>query len=223
MTIPTTIPTGGHPADREFTEMQKAVLALLGGFSSDILNVANGGTGLASYTAGDLLKATGATTLAKLAIGASDTFLRSDGSAPAWFANPMASATSVAGQTITANSFQIVVYGTELRDTDSAYDPSTGRFTVPTAKGGDYFVTGGVGWNTGLTGEAVLGIFKNASEQMRAEVINPAASASVTISGIVNCAAGDILDIRVFQNSAGSVALRSAVAQQVFITIKRLG
>lgn len=44
MTIPTTIPTGGHPADLEMTELQKAVLALLGAFSSDVLKVANGGS-----------------------------------------------------------------------------------------------------------------------------------------------------------------------------------
>jgi hypothetical protein len=48
------------------------------------LPVANGGTNIASYTSGDLLYATGATTLAKLAIGAANRVLRSDGSAPNW-------------------------------------------------------------------------------------------------------------------------------------------
>lgn len=84
MTIPTTIPTGGHPADREFTELQKAVLALLGGFASDILNVANGGTGLASYAAGDLLYATAATVLAKLAKQTNGQILTLASGLPAW-------------------------------------------------------------------------------------------------------------------------------------------
>ena len=48
------------------------------------LPVANGGTNIASYTSGDLIYATGATTLAKLAIGAANRVLRSDGSAPNW-------------------------------------------------------------------------------------------------------------------------------------------
>jgi hypothetical protein len=52
MTIPTTIPTGGHPADREMTELQKAVIALLGAFSSNVLLTANGGTGLAAKKSG---------------------------------------------------------------------------------------------------------------------------------------------------------------------------
>lgn len=48
------------------------------------LAVANGGTGLASYTAGDLPYASGATTLSKLGIGAANTVLTSNGATPAW-------------------------------------------------------------------------------------------------------------------------------------------
>lgn len=49
--------------------------------------VANGGTGLASYTAGDLPYATASTTISKLAIGAANRVLTSSGSAPQWSAN----------------------------------------------------------------------------------------------------------------------------------------
>ena len=51
-----------------------------------------GGTAQSSYTAGDIIYATGATALAKLAIGANTTILTSTGSAPQWSA---ASAISV--------------------------------------------------------------------------------------------------------------------------------
>ncbi|WDA36400.1 hypothetical protein [Sphingobium sp. YC-XJ3] len=66
--------------------------ALLAGTSLTLgwtgtLAVPRGGTGLASYTAGDMLYATGATTLAKLAIGANNYVLTSNGSAPVWTAN----------------------------------------------------------------------------------------------------------------------------------------
>ena len=46
--------------------------------------VAQGGTNLASYTAGDLLYASASTTLSKLAIGSSGLFLQSSGTAPQW-------------------------------------------------------------------------------------------------------------------------------------------
>lgn len=50
-----------------------------------IVPVAAGGTGISSYTAGDLLYATGTTTLAKLAIGATNKVLTTtDGVSPSW-------------------------------------------------------------------------------------------------------------------------------------------
>ena len=51
------------------------------------LGAASGGTGLSSYTAGDLPYATGTTTLAKLGIGTNNYVLTSSGSAPQWTAN----------------------------------------------------------------------------------------------------------------------------------------
>ena len=35
----------------------------------------------------------------------------------------------------------IVIFDSELFDTDSAYDTSTGKFTVPSGKGGKYFIS----------------------------------------------------------------------------------
>ena len=48
------------------------------------LPTGNGGTGLASYTAGDMVYYASGTALEKLGIGASGTFLTSDGTAPSW-------------------------------------------------------------------------------------------------------------------------------------------
>ncbi len=64
------------------------------------LVAANGGTGQSSYTAGDLLYATGSTALSKLGIGASTTILTSSGSAPQWSAASgvtVGTATNLAG------------------------------------------------------------------------------------------------------------------------------
>jgi hypothetical protein len=59
-----------------------------------------GGTGLTSYTAGDLLYYATGTTLAKLAIGANTTIMTSSGSAPQWTAASsitVGTATNIAG------------------------------------------------------------------------------------------------------------------------------
>ena len=54
--------------------------------STGTLNVGNGGTGIASFTAGDILYATGSTTLAKLAKGSANQALTSNGyyNVPTW-------------------------------------------------------------------------------------------------------------------------------------------
>lgn len=61
------------------------------------LNAAHGGTDNTSYTVGDILVATGATTLSKLAAGAAGTVLSGNGAgvAPTWQTNGAGSVTSV--------------------------------------------------------------------------------------------------------------------------------
>jgi len=48
------------------------------------LPVGNGGTGISSYTSGDIIYATGATTLTKLGIGSANQVLAVSGGAPTW-------------------------------------------------------------------------------------------------------------------------------------------
>lgn len=91
------------------------------------LAVSRGGTNLGSYTAGDILYATGATTLAKLGIGSAGQVLKVSGSAPAW-AGATASlsvATKTAAYTLTTSDDAILG------------DVSGGAFTLtlPTAVG----------------------------------------------------------------------------------------
>ena len=56
----------------------------LGSKVTGTLPIANGGTGLASYTEGDLIYYASGTSFTKLGIGASGTFLTTDGTAPSW-------------------------------------------------------------------------------------------------------------------------------------------
>ena len=57
-----------------------------GTWQGTAIAAAYGGTGLSSYTAGDLLYATGSSAIGKLGIGAAGYFLVSSGSAPVWAA-----------------------------------------------------------------------------------------------------------------------------------------
>jgi hypothetical protein len=105
---------------------------------SGTVAVANGGTGIASYTAGDVLYASGATTLTKLGIGTAGQVLTVNGgaTAPSW-ATPTAYAT-VTDDT-TTNGTRYLMFAnqttgnlttTYVSSTKLKYNPSTGALTA---------------------------------------------------------------------------------------------
>lgn len=83
------------------------------------LVAANGGTGNASYTAGDILYASGATTLSKLGIGSNTFILSSDGTSPVWIDPATLTAADIAGGAANQIVYQV---GTS----------NTGFITAPT-------------------------------------------------------------------------------------------
>lgn len=119
---------------------------------SGTVAVANGGTGIASYTAGDVLYASGATTLTKLGIGTAGQVLTVNGgaTAPTW-----ATATSAIAITddTTTNATRYLTFvdattgsvsGEYVSSTKLQFNPSTGLLTA----------TGFSGAGTNLTGTA---------------------------------------------------------------------
>lgn len=92
-----TAPQWSAPAALTKTDDTNVTLTLGGSASTALLNAASitagwsgqlsaarGGTGIGSYTSGDMLYASGASTISKLGIGTSNQILTSSGSAPQW-------------------------------------------------------------------------------------------------------------------------------------------
>ena len=98
--------TAGTPITITFPGTSDASVSYVGhthagsDVNSGTIGVAYGGTGLASYTAGDMLYASGTTTLAKLGAGAANTVLLS-GTTPSW--GKVALTTHVSGTLPIAN------------------------------------------------------------------------------------------------------------------------
>lgn len=136
-----------------------APLASSGGSTPDIsltgtVATGNGGTGLSTYTAGDLVYYATGTALSKLAIGSSTFLLTSSGTAPQWSdpsgvtvgtatnatnATDATNAANVAVATTTTNAtfYLTLVDGTTGNqaievDTDFTYNPSTNTLTTGT-------------------------------------------------------------------------------------------
>ena len=111
-------------------------------------------------------------------------------------------ATKNASQTgLTDNTYTKISFGSELFDTDSAYDASNSRFTVPSGKAGKYIIFAGVNMeadtaNTGDTFELI--IYLNGSAY-KAGLLrfpgNPGSRFDQKFSTIVNLSVGDYIEL----------------------------
>ena len=100
-----------------------------------------------------------------LSSNGSGTFTPGSAMATGVLANtPAFSVTMSADQTLSTNTFTKLNLNTEAYDTDSAFDTSTYRFTVPSGKAGKYYFT--YAGSTGSLSNSTLGaimLYKNGS------------------------------------------------------------
>jgi len=134
--------------------------------------------------------------------------------------NPMLSATTAASQSIPNATSTIVVYGSVDVDTDSAYNSSTGRYTVPATKGGHYTICAACAFTAALTGLTALSIAVNASTSRTYQLSGTSANQVLLSCATLNLAGGAIIDARVVQNSGGASTL-AAAGNLNYLSIKR--
>ena len=125
---------------------------------------------------------------------------------------PSIKAVRSSAQSIPNTTSTVVIFDTEIYDTDSAYDNSTGIFTVPSGKGGKYafFVTGGYDDNGDIN---ICNFWLSKNNQT---AISPAGGLAIGIdyfhkgtsaqniaqqvSGCFSLAAGDTMRVYTWQN-----------------------
>ena len=108
----------------------------------------------------------------------------------------------------------------EYFDTDSAFDTSNARFTVPTGKAGKYFFNGQVAFSATVTDNHV-GFAKNGSTTVVGGSYDTffeakgANASTVNTSAIIDLAAGDYVEMFTF-NTNGSVPTTSTGRTRFF-------
>ena len=165
---------------------------------SGTLDVDNGGTGISSYTTGDILYASGASTLAKLAIGSTGQVLKvSSGGIVEWAADTNTGLTSVGitetgsaltitNSPLTSNgNINIAGAGTSsqviLGDLSLATLPVDGVTSVGITPGTGLDVS-----NSPITSSGNIGITLDLSELTTVTTIDPAADFLVGVDGTAN-------------------------------------
>ena len=186
------------------------------------LAVANGGTNITSYAVGDLIYASGATTLSKLADVATGNALISGGvtTAPSW--GKIALTTHISGVLPTANG------GTNLSSFTSGgavYASSTSVLTtgtLPVASGGTGITSFGTGVATALganvtgSGSIVLSAGPTLTGTLAAATIT--ASSTITGSSTISDSIGNVREVPPNAQSGAYVLVASDSGKYINIT-----
>lgn len=187
---------------------------------------------------GDLLVGTSAYTIVRLPVGSNGYLLSADDTQSAglvWAAPPTSSTAFArckvsASQSLANNTATIIDFASKDFDPDTAVTTgSSWKYTCPTGKAGYYIVCASLlidypgSWNAGERAE--LRLYKNGSQYAVLDgfTMQAAASYYVGLSGIsiINLAAGDYIDIRLWQDS-GASAQHNGDGSYTHVSIARL-
>lgn len=133
---------------------------------------------------------------------------------------------SGASQSITDSTHTMPTFDSEVFDTDGYHSTvsNTSRITIPTGLGGKYMVVGKARWATNTTGYRVVGVRKNAVlvEEVR---ITPVSGDHTMhqVTYIASLAAGDYVELNVWQNSTSSLNLQTSSENDSSLTAIFLG
>tara|TARA_R100001126_G_scaffold100154_1_gene77270 strand:+ start:530 stop:1111 length:582 start_codon:yes stop_codon:yes gene_type:complete len=102
----------------------------------------------------------------------------------------------------------VILFDHEALDTNSAYDPSTGRFTVPSGGAGKYLIYAQLVRNNFTNSRYLSRIRVNGSHASQSEQRNTDTGGTtyqtVNITSIQTLAEGDYVDVTLYQDSGGS-------------------
>ena len=169
--------------------------------------------------------AIGVAELSATGTASSSTFLRGDNAwASAGGDNTPSFKATCSGTTTVANDSNVkIAFNTEVWDSDSAFDTSNYRFTVPSGEGGKYFFTTSMEVNiTSATTSVRPMIWKNGATVIRSMGYASYYDSKST-AGVVNLSAGDYVEAYLYQNSGGSIAVQTSVTDTFFVGYKLIG
>lgn len=134
---------------------------------------------------------------------------------------PMAVLTQTTAQTINNGVAAQITFDSTVTDTYGGHSNSTNNTRYTAQVAGWYLVIGSSVWNNISGGDRTMTINKNGSVVPYYGIGNPAATVNVnpgeTASGLVQLNAGDYVEIGVYQDSGGAIALKGGGSSMAII------
>jgi len=137
---------------------------------------------------------------------------------------------NTAGTSITNTGSDVnIPFATKAFDTHGAYNTSTGIFTVPVA--GKYLISSSINYASSLAWAANnavgLSIYKNGSRTVQGPILTITGAytgyAGATASDLIDCVAGDTLEVRSSNTRTAGAATLSTNAGYNHVEIERVG
>ena len=153
---------------------------------SGILSEIRGGTGNGSYTTGDMLYATSATTLARRAIGSNGQFLSVVGGVPTWITQTTTGVQSINGNSTNA---QIITSGATGSDVGVSSSAGTTTISIPVASNtvtGKLSNTDWITFNAKLSSTLAAGTILIGNISNVATAVTPSGDVTFSNSGVTS-------------------------------------
>lgn len=122
-----------------------------------------------------------------------------------------------ATQNVSTSSNTTLTAGSELYDLDSMHSTVTNTSRITATTAGKYRMNGVVEWDSDATGRREIYLLVNGSTAHVVSVAAAVSGGTQTFEKILTLAAGDYVEVRVWQNSGGTrtPTLRQFAAQHV--------
>ena len=124
-------------------------------------------------------------------------------------------------QSCANNASTTIIFDSEVYDTNSAYNTSDGKFTVPSGKGGKYLVACNLRFDNSISsGRNAIDIFVNGAGSNSAFEWNVSTYGTVGGTTVLNLSASDYVNVVYYQATGGAVNVR---VESFFTAFKLIG